>query len=88
MRHINAVKLRQSLAAIINMLAKNGDPIILDKGKKPVAVLISLKDFQERFVEKAASEARLQLAIEMDALAINAKDATSAEHILRDLRDA
>jgi len=32
--------------------------IILERRNQPVAVLISLRDYQERFAEKAAADAR------------------------------
>jgi hypothetical protein len=50
-------------------------------------VLISLEDFQERFVEKAATAARDRILAEMDDLAMPSVDDTPTERILRQLRD-
>ena len=88
MKHISMVQLRQSVAKIVKMLAKNNEPIILDKGNKPVAVIISLKDFNERFGEKAAEEERLELFRKIDAMAIASKDSRPAEDIVRGLRNS
>lgn len=88
MKHISAVQLRQSVGKVVKMLEKNNEPVILDKGNKPVAVLISLKDFHERFVEKAAEEARLELIRKIDAMAMVSKDPLSAEDILHELRSS
>jgi PHD/YefM family antitoxin component YafN of YafNO toxin-antitoxin module len=86
MRHINAVQLRQSVGKVVKLLEKNNEPIILDKGNKAVAVLISLKDFHERFVENSAHEARLELIHRIDKMATVSKDLRPAEDIVRELR--
>ena len=86
MRHINAVELRQSVGKVVKLLEKYNEPLILDKGNKAVAVLISLKDFNERFVEKAAEEARIELIRKIDKMAMTSKDPKTAEDLLRDLR--
>lgn len=86
MRRVNALELRQSLGKVVAALQRNGEPIILEKGRRPVAVLISLRDFQERFVEKAAAEARAQVLQEMDRLASTSADPTPGVEILRELR--
>jgi prevent-host-death family protein len=87
MKRVNSAELRASIGNIVADIERNGQPIILEKHNQPVAVIISLKDFQERFVEKAALEARLSLADKIDTLARPSKNRASAEQILRDIRD-
>ena len=87
MKRITALALRQSLGRVARLLEKNGEPIVLEKNHRAVAVLISVKDFEQRFVEKSASEARLRLLAEMDALARPARDKTPAEEAVREARD-
>jgi prevent-host-death family protein len=86
MRRVNALELRQSLGKVVRRLEKDGAPILLERGRRPVAVLISLRDFEERFVERAAAEARDALLAEIDSLVRDAADPTAAEDILRELR--
>ena len=74
MKRVTALQLRQSLGKVVATLQRTGEPILLEKGRRPVAVLVSLKDFQERFVEKAAVEARERILAEMDALATESAD--------------
>jgi antitoxin (DNA-binding transcriptional repressor) of toxin-antitoxin stability system len=87
MKRITALELRQSLGRVARLLEKGGEPIILEKNHRAVAVLVSIRDFEQRFVEKSAAEARLKLLQEMDALARPAHDGSSAESILREARD-
>jgi prevent-host-death family protein len=86
MKKVTALALRQSLGKVVAALQRTGEPVLLQKGRRPVAVLISLRDFQERFVEKAAAEAREAILADMDALARPSADPTSARDVLRDLR--
>jgi prevent-host-death family protein len=86
MKHVNALELRQSLGRVVAALQKTGEPILLEKGRKPAAVLISLKDYNERFVEKAAAEERSRIIAEIDALKRPSADKTSVVSALREAR--
>lgn len=86
MKRVNALEPRQSLGKVVAGLQGGGEPILVEKGRKPVAVLISLRDFQERFVEKAAAEARIRVLEGMDRLAMLSVDGTPPVDALRELR--
>ena len=86
MKKVNALELRQSLGKVLAALEKHGEPILLERGRKPVGVIVSLQDFQQRFVEKSASAARQKLFDEIDALATRSHDPRPAVEILRELR--
>ncbi len=74
------------MGKVVRALEKSGEPILLEQRHRPVGVIISLKDFEERFVVKAATEARLKLFAQIDEMAIVSQDKKPAEAILRDLR--
>lgn len=86
MKKVNILELRQSLGKIVATLERAGQPILLERRRQPVAVLISLHDFQERFVEKAATEARDHILEEIDRMAVRSVEHTPATEILRELR--
>lgn len=48
---VNALQIRQSFGKILKRLQQSDEPIIVEKGRVPVAVLISLKTFRERFID-------------------------------------
>lgn len=58
MKTTNALKLRQSLGKILKELARDGRPIIVEKDRKPAAVLIAIEDFQRRFADREADALR------------------------------
>lgn len=75
--------MRQSLGKVVSALEAGGEPVLLCRGRRPVAALVSLRDFEERFVEKAAAAERDRLIEQMDALARPAADPTPSVEILR-----
>ena len=85
---VNALELRQSLTKIIKKLQRTGEPILLEKGRKPAAVIISLEDFKRRFVEKEADEERRRVVQKILNLSRKSSVTETAEEILRTLRSA
>ncbi len=53
---VNALRIRNQLGEVLNHLEDTGEPILVSKGREIRAVLISLEDFQTRFVDKLAEE--------------------------------
>jgi PHD/YefM family antitoxin component YafN of YafNO toxin-antitoxin module len=67
MKEISAAELRQGLSKVARGLERSGEPILLKLGQRPVGVIVSLKDFQERFALKKAGDLRRQLVEEIVA---------------------
>lgn len=67
-------------------LRRTGEPILLEKGRKPAAVIISLEDFKTRFVEKEADERRREVQRRILALSRRSRIKSSAEEVVRELR--
>lgn len=87
MKKINALQLRQSLSKVILILQKTHEPVLLERGKKPAAVIISIDDFEKRFVEKAADEKRREIQKQIAAMSTISKLKLSSEDILRQIRN-
>ena len=87
MTKVNALSLRQSLGKVLRSLSKGGGPIYVEKNNKPVAVLISLTDFQERFADLEALHERERLIDEIiEFRRRHPARSTSTLDVLRDLR--
>jgi prevent-host-death family protein len=86
MQRTNALEMRQNLGAVLTKLQKTGEPVLVEKGRLPVAVLISLSDYRKRFVDMEADSLRRQIVEEIKASQIRLpKDASSLD-MIRDLR--
>ena len=61
--------------------------MLVEHHRKPTAVLISLRDYEERFVDKVAAEERKNLAQEILATRKQAKRSSrSSVELVRELR--
>ncbi len=81
---VTALQIRQSLGKILEMLQATDEPIVVEKGRTPVAVLISLKTFRERFVDYREKEKRDRLLADVRDAAQKASE--PSVRALRDLR--
>jgi len=61
MKSVNALRVRQSLGRILDDLDRDGEPVLVEKGRLPRAVLVPLQLFRERFVDKTVHEERRAL---------------------------
>jgi PHD/YefM family antitoxin component YafN of YafNO toxin-antitoxin module len=81
---VNALQVRQSLGRILEKLKKTDEPIIIEKGREPVAVLISLRVFKERFIDYREEQKRLELLEAFRRSAV--KPSVDSLAVLRKLR--
>ena len=86
MQKTNAVKLRQNMGAIVQQLQASGEPILLEKDRKPVAVLISIDDYKKRFVDVDADILRREMIMEIKKARIKLPPETSSLDLIRELR--
>ena len=65
MKALRAVDLRKSLSRVAKSLERTGDPVALTMRGKVVGVLISVRDWNERFTARAAADERRRLVAEI-----------------------
>ena len=61
MRQVNALKIRNHLGEVLECLKREGDPILISKGRKVEAVLITPEQYQRRFLDHKAEDRKRQL---------------------------
>lgn len=86
MRTVNALEVRNRLGALLDDLERTGEPVIVSKGRRPRAVLISVEDFQRRFVDRQTEERRRALLDRVKAAGAARVGGTDSIAVLRDLR--
>lgn len=84
MHTVNALTVRQHFGQVLNDLIDLDEPILIEKGRKAVAVLISLKLFRKRFVDFQDLEVKQELLNQFKTSGVKAKRDTLTE--LRELR--
>ncbi len=56
MEEVNALTMRNNLGKILDRLKKKGEPILISKGRRITAVLVTPEQFERRFLDMQAEE--------------------------------
>ena len=86
MEQINALKIRNQLGEVLDRLEATGEPILISKGRKLRAVLVSPKDFEERFLDYRVKEEKKRLFDQLRTLRRKKTASLESIDLLRQLR--
>ena len=86
MRTVNALKIRNNLGEILDLLNDTGEPILVSKGRKLRAVLITPEQFKRRFLDYQAEERKKQLLETIKDLRRDSLEKKGSVEVLRELR--
>lgn len=86
MEKTNALQLRQNLKKIFHRLKKTGGPILVERGREPIGVLLSLEEYQKRFVDVEADEKRKRLVEHIRGAQLQLPSGKSSLDLIRELR--
>jgi prevent-host-death family protein len=83
---VNALEVRNRLGEVLDRLEKTGEPVLVSKGRRVRAVLITPEDFQRRFLDRQVEERRTQLLDQIRAMRRPSMSPRSSLDLLRELR--
>jgi len=83
---VNALKIRNHLGEVLDLLTKTGEPILVSKRREVRAVLITPEQFEKRFLDYQAEEKKQQLLETIEGLRVNSLETKSSVEVLRELR--
>jgi prevent-host-death family protein len=86
MKSVNALSLRQSLGRVLRQLERGGEPILVERDRRPAAVLISVRDYQERFVDREADAQRRAIVARLKELRFGKPEGRTTLELLREAR--
>jgi PHD/YefM family antitoxin component YafN of YafNO toxin-antitoxin module len=86
MKTVNALQIRNNLGKVLQELEETGEPILLSKGRKVRAALITFEDFQRRFIDRQTEEAREKWRNALGELRAPRVGTRSSLDTLRELR--
>ena len=86
MEQVNALKLRNHLGEILDRLRDKGEPILVSKGRKIRAVLVTPDQFEKRFLDWQAEEQRKRFLSDVAQLKKKKKSRLDSLTVLRQLR--
>lgn len=86
MEEVNALKIRNNLGEILDRLNATGEPILVSKGRKLRAVLVTPQDFEKRFLDYKVKADKKRLLDRILALKRKRKEPIASIDLLRQLR--
>jgi PHD/YefM family antitoxin component YafN of YafNO toxin-antitoxin module len=86
MEEVNALKIRNNLGEILDRLNDKGEPILISKGRKIRAVLVTPEQFEKRFLDWQAKEEKKRFLEVVKRLRKGKKESLSSITVLRQLR--
>ena len=86
MEEVNALKIRNNLGAILDRLSETGEPILVSKGRKIRAVLITPEQFEKRFLDLQVEGERKKFLKAVKGLRKGKKSQDNILSVLRQLR--
>lgn len=86
MRQVNALKIRNQLGEVLDMLGADGEPIVICKGRKVVAVLITPEQFERRFLDFQTEEKKQQMFEKILQMRAAKEGSRGSLAILREIR--
>lgn len=86
MKKVNALKIRNNLGEVLDLLTKTGEPILVSKGREIRAVLITPDQFKRRFLDYQAEEQKRQLLQTIGGLQAHSLEGQDSLDLLRELR--
>jgi len=86
MEEVNALKIRNNLGEILDRLSATKEPILISKGRKIRAVLVTPEQFEKRFLDWQIREKKQQLLDSIRSLKAPRNKNVDSLEILRNLR--
>ncbi len=86
MEQVNALKLRNHLGEILDRLRDKGEPILVSKGRKIRAVLVTPDQFEKRFLDWQAEEQQKRFLDHVTQLKKKKRSRLDSLTVLRRLR--
>ena len=86
MEEVNALKIRNNLGAVLDRLNDTGEPILISKGRKIRAVLVTPEQFQKRFLDWQAKEEKQRFLQSVKQMRRKGTGTTDSLTLLRRIR--
>ncbi|MBU2253174.1 MAG: type II toxin-antitoxin system Phd/YefM family antitoxin [Proteobacteria bacterium] len=86
MKNVNALKVRNQLGEILDGLDETGEPVLISKGRKVRAVLITPEQFERRFLDYQTEEKKQKLLETIESLRDRRIGEKGSVDVLRALR--
>jgi prevent-host-death family protein len=88
MKTLTALDLRRKLGSVLDAVAENHEPVTITRANKPLAVIISADEYQEKVLKGDRGRKLKELSARMDAWKKEHRKAASGLDVVKAVRDA
>lgn len=86
MQTLTTMDLRKNLGHILDMVAENNEAVTISRANKPLAVILSVAEYEEKVQKKNRGQRLESLSEAMDAWRERNRKATSGVDVVRAVR--
>jgi len=87
MRTLTTMDLRKNMGHILDMVVENNEPVTISRANKPLAVILSIAEYEEKVQKKNRGQRLETLAGSMDAWRERNRKATKGVDVVQAVRE-
>ena len=87
MKTLTALDLRKKLGSVLNAVAEKHEPVTITRANKPLAVIMSADEYQEKVVKGDRGRKLKELSSRMDAFKTEHRKETGHIDVVKALRE-
>ncbi len=87
MKTVTALDLRKKLGSVLNSVAEKHEPVTITRANKPLAVIISADEYQDKFLKGERGRKLKELSAKMDVWKKDHRKETARVDIVRAVRE-
>ncbi len=88
MKTVTALDLRKKLGSVLNNVAETHEPVTITRANKPLAVIISAEEYEDKVVKSDRGRKLRELSARMDAWKADHRRETARIDVVKALREA
>jgi prevent-host-death family protein len=87
MKTLTALDLRKKLGSILDSVAEKHEPVTITRANKPLAVIISADEYQEKILKGDRGRKLKELSTQMEAWKNEHRNATAGVDVVKAVRN-
>ena len=87
MKTVTALNLRKKLGSVLNSVAEKHEPVTITRANKPLAVIISADDYQEKVLKSDRGHKLKELSLRMNAWKREHRKETARIDVVKSIRE-
>lgn len=87
MKTVTALDLRKKLGSVLNSVAEKHEPVTITRANKPLAVIMSAEEYQDKVVKSDRGRKLKELSLRMDTWQTEHRKKTAHIDVVKALRE-